>query len=194
MTTGRPIEFDKEKVLRSVTAQFWSHGYEATSLHDILKVTGLSKSSLYQSFGGKHELFLMCLDGFIAELKEQLLTDLNNASTAMEFIESVLTAGAEEARKGTPKGCLIMNTAVEFAQNDPKISNHVARGIEGIKSVFLIALKRAQREGAVSPSSNIEQLASFLVSSTSGIKSMVKGGAPEKMAKDIVKVTMQAIR
>ena len=136
----------------------------------------------------------MCLDGFIAELKEQLLTDLNNASTAMEFIESVLTAGAEEARKGTPKGCLIMNTAVEFAQNDPKISNHVARGIEGIKSVFLIALKRAQREGAVSPSSNIEQLASFLVSSTSGIKSMVKGGAPEKMAKDIVKVTLQAIR
>lgn len=181
--------------MRSVTAQFWSHGYEATSLHDILKVTGLSKSSLYQSFGGKHELFLMCLDGFITELKEQLLTNLNNSPSAMNFIEGVLTAGAEEARKGTPpKGCLIMNTAVEFAQNDPKISDHVRRGIEGIKSVFLIALKRAQREGAVSTSSNVEQLASFLVSSTSGIKSMVKGGASEKMAKDIVKVTMQAIR
>ena len=33
---------------------FWAKGYEATSMADLCKCTGLHKGSLYQAFGDKH--------------------------------------------------------------------------------------------------------------------------------------------
>ena len=33
---------------------FWAKGFEATSMADLCKCTGLHKGSLYQSFGDKH--------------------------------------------------------------------------------------------------------------------------------------------
>jgi len=37
---------------------FWPKGYEATSLADLLAATGLSKSSLYATFGDRRRHFL----------------------------------------------------------------------------------------------------------------------------------------
>ena len=57
MTTGRPRQFNEEQALEAAMEQFWAVGYEATSLQDLLRVMKLSKSSLYQTFGSKHDLF-----------------------------------------------------------------------------------------------------------------------------------------
>jgi AcrR family transcriptional regulator len=57
MNRGRPRIFDPDLVLENAMQLFWSKGYEATSLQDLLATTGLSKSSLYESFGNKQRLF-----------------------------------------------------------------------------------------------------------------------------------------
>ena len=64
---GRPQEFDTADALRSAMHVFWSKGYEGTSLADILQATGLSKSSLYATFGDKRALFETSLDHFVAQ-------------------------------------------------------------------------------------------------------------------------------
>ena len=55
---GRPREFDEATVLVAAMEAFWRHGYEATSLADLCRYTGLNKGSLYQAFGDKHQLFM----------------------------------------------------------------------------------------------------------------------------------------
>jgi len=55
---ARPREFDRNLVLEKAMQVFWSQGYEATSLTDLARSMGLSKSSLYDTFGSKHDLFL----------------------------------------------------------------------------------------------------------------------------------------
>ena len=52
------VGLSRDEVLEKVMLVFWEKGYNDTSLEDLLSVTGLSKSSLYQAFGNKHELFL----------------------------------------------------------------------------------------------------------------------------------------
>ena len=63
---GRPRSFDLEAAVECAMNVFWSRGYHATALPDLLRATKLSRGSLYAAFGGKHALFLRALDRYIA--------------------------------------------------------------------------------------------------------------------------------
>jgi TetR/AcrR family transcriptional repressor of nem operon len=63
---ARPRQFDEERVLRAVRDQFWDAGYAATSLEDLMRVSGLGKGSPYAAFGDKHQLFLRALRSYTA--------------------------------------------------------------------------------------------------------------------------------
>lgn len=194
MASGRPQEFDSNKVILAAMDTFWSNGFDGTSMQQLLKSTGLSKSSLYQSFGGKQELYIKCLEEYTLAMKDKLLTQLSLSKSGVSFIKEVLLSAAEEA-KGTsiPKGCLIMNTATEFAQSNAAVSRTVNKGIDAFRVVFLTALKKARTANEIDADADLEQLSSYIVSSMSGIKSMVKGGADEKAVRSIVEVVMRSI-
>lgn len=195
MPSGRPQEFNDDDVIASAMNTFWANGFDGTSMQQLLQSTGLSKSSLYQSFGGKRELFMRCLEQYTVAMKDKLLTQLSTSRSGIEFIRSVLLSAADETRgKALPKGCLIMNTATEFAQGDAAIAKVVTKGIESFRLVFLTALKKAQDNHELAEDSDVRQLASYVVSSMSGIKSMVKGGADEAAIRAIVDIVMRSIQ
>src|SRR3954470_24554161 len=55
-------QFNKEKVLEVASTIFHQKGYNGTSIDEILKATGLRRSSLYDSFKDKHTLYLQSLE------------------------------------------------------------------------------------------------------------------------------------
>ncbi|MBX7230966.1 MAG: TetR/AcrR family transcriptional regulator [Bdellovibrionales bacterium] len=194
MASGRPQEFDSNKVIWAAMDTFWSNGFDGTSMQQLLKSTGLSKSSLYQTFGGKQELFIRCLEEYTLAMKEKLLTQLSLSKSGIGFIREVLLSAAEEAKASSiPKGCLIMNTATEFAQSNAAVSRAVNKGIEAFRTVFLTALKKARSAKEIDADADLDQLSSYVVSSMSGIKSMVKGGVDEKAVRSIVDIVMRSL-
>ncbi len=62
---ARPREFDIDIALDRAMEAFWEKGYEATSLDDLCEVTGLSRSSLYATFGSKRKLLLRSVDRYV---------------------------------------------------------------------------------------------------------------------------------
>ena len=58
---ARPREFNESEPLGDAMQLFWQCGYENASLSEITRATGLSISSLYDTFGSKHELLLSSL-------------------------------------------------------------------------------------------------------------------------------------
>ncbi len=195
MAHGRPLEYDPDKALDAAMHVFWLHGYEATSLQDLLTAMGLSKSSLYQGFGGKKDLFLRCVNRYCEELSAKLGVLLVKAGSGLAFIEEVLMNSASEARRtDIRRGCMLMNTASEFAQKDPEIAARVATGFEGLRCLLAAAILRGQREGDITPDEDAETLASFLISSLGGIKTVVKGGADEKRTNEIVRIILRALK
>ncbi|HEY4745232.1 MAG TPA: TetR/AcrR family transcriptional regulator, partial [Desulfuromonadaceae bacterium] len=99
MTYGRPLAYDPDRALDAAMQLFWLHGYEATSLQDLLQAMGLSKSSLYQGFGGKKELFLRCVNRYCEEMATKLQALLDEAGSGLAFIETVLLNSASEAQR-----------------------------------------------------------------------------------------------
>ena len=173
---------------------FWRKGYEATSLQDLLQVTGLSKSSLYQTFVNKHTLFERTMEHYrrkmIGEMREMLM----NAESGKVFLEQVLYSIANETRgKDARRGCMVMNTASEFAQSDPHVARLVRQATKAFTEVFETAIIRAQEEGDIAPQLDAKVLAKYFVSSISGLKTMVKAGATSGEIEAIVEVVLQPI-
>src|SRR5271166_3984741 len=62
---ARPREFDEEAVLDAAVQCFWAHGYEATSVRDLIEKTGITGASLYNAFGDKRALYQKALDHYV---------------------------------------------------------------------------------------------------------------------------------
>lgn len=68
---GRNRGFDEDAVVAAAAVAFSEGGYEATSIDDLVRCTGLHRGSLYQAFGSKRGLFLLALRRASTELAEE---------------------------------------------------------------------------------------------------------------------------
>lgn len=193
--TGRPLQFNPDTALNAAVDLFWEKGYSASSLQDILQATRLSKSSLYQTFGNKHKLFEMSVNQYKQNTLSDLQQMLEQSSSGFEFISQLFFNVTKEIRgKNAQRGCLIMNTASEFSQSDPVIAKLVKQAKAAFTDMFEQAIKQAQVEKDIPADKDPKVLAAYLVSSLSGLKTVVKAGADSKEVNSIIEVALSALK
>ncbi len=174
---------------------FWVRGYAACSLSDLLAATGLSKSSLYNHFGGKRELFKQCLSGYRRQSVERMSQRLGSALSAGEFLATILNSVACDPNSGvSPRGCFVMNTATEFGQTDNEIAQLVEQSLAHFRQVFLEAILRGQASGEFSGDRSAEDMATYMLSSMAGLRTMVKGGIDEASVRRTVDLILTALK
>src|SRR5258706_14321862 len=112
---GRPRSFDVEAAVERAMGVFWSRGYHATALPDLLRATELSRGSLYAAFGDKHGLFLSALDRYIDDALTRLDIELDPRKSALAGVRTCL-AGYVDRTSGIAgkRGCLVVATAMEL--------------------------------------------------------------------------------
>ena len=192
---GRPREFDVKAARDAAMQLFWTQGYEATSLNDLLSAMNLSKSSFYQTFESKHVLFEQCLARYEEILICTMREGLATAPNSLAFIHGVLTDISNETRDPQGRrGCLMMNTAAEFAQSDPGIARCVKAGIEASQKIFAEAVATAQVDGDIHSKASPQALADYLVTTVIGLKTQVKAGASSKRIKSIAELSVVALQ
>jgi AcrR family transcriptional regulator len=62
----------RKELIAAARRLFVEHGYEATSVQDVLEETGVSRGALYHHFAGKEELFTAVLEQAEAEVIERV--------------------------------------------------------------------------------------------------------------------------
>ncbi len=195
MAIGRPIQFDSDVALENAMQAFWTRGYDACSMQNLLSATGLSKSSLYNQFGSKRRLFHLCLLRYQGQSVNRMLSTLNSSPSASQFIENALKAVALEAdSNSSPRGCLIMNTASEFGQMDRDIAMLVDTSLNKFKQVFLQAIKQGQANGEFTTRLPAESMATYIVTCRGGLRTMVKGGMNQESLHKTVEIILKALR
>ncbi|MEQ8196119.1 MAG: TetR/AcrR family transcriptional regulator [Rhodospirillales bacterium] len=168
---SRPKEFDPETALDKAMQVFWLNGYEATSLGDLIDTMGISKSSFYDTFGSKREIFLSSLDRYAATTLAGIVETLESDMPGRDAIARIFRNAAERfVRNEDPQGCFISNATAEMTAHCPQTRIKVNKLFHRIEDAFEKAVERGQREGAISRRHDPRALARFLVTSLNGLQ------------------------
>jgi TetR/AcrR family transcriptional repressor of nem operon len=191
---GRPQEFDTAEALRRAMHVFWSKGYQATSLADILNATGLSKSSLYATFGDKRALFLAAFEAYRMERMEHLHRILNDGWPARQSIERFFREGVAHGVDPTQShGCMTANEAVELAPHDVDVQRLVAEDFQAVEDAFTQAIARGQADGSITSRDDPRKLGRFLTVSLQGLQVMARAQSDRERLDDTVTVMMAVL-
>jgi TetR/AcrR family transcriptional repressor of nem operon len=191
---ARPREFDERSALQRAMHVFWRKGYEATSLAELLKATGLSKSSLYQTFTDKRSLFLSALETYRQDRIAYLREKLNDGRPAREslaaFFRDMLEHAADKER---PYGCMSCNEAVELGPEDAQVRKLIAADFQAVEDLFADAIQRGQRDGSIRNPENSRVLARFLTVNLQGLQVMARARIDTSRVTDNVKVMLSTL-
>ena len=145
---ARPQVFNQQWVISKAIECFWIKGYSATSLADLLKAMNISRSTFYNNFGDKKQLFELCLQAYSQQVQHILaMTLLNEAlskkvsafAVIKQFLTIVLIAPDKEL---SARGCLLVNTIAETAKADEGLNRLSAALLQPLKLGFIHQLKR----------------------------------------------------
>ncbi|HEY3512284.1 TetR/AcrR family transcriptional regulator [Kribbella sp. NPDC051137] len=170
---ARPRAFDEKQVLNAVREQFWDAGYAATSLEDLMRVSGLGKGSLYAAFGDKHQLFLRALRSYTEDIHDSLRGTLAEAPRAVDALRKLLEAPVHERAR---RGCLMANSTCELGNADAEVLAHAHRTYETTTEVIGDCVARAQREGDLPAGVDPMALARAILAAQQGIVFMGRTG------------------
>ena len=117
MNAGRPRDFDEETVLDSVMNSFWRNGFDQATFEQLVADSGLSRSSLYNAFGGKEALFEKAIERYIEkqfrQFQEKLSDEQQGGEVLARFVEHFRQPF--DARR---KDCLLRKTVLHNAANE----------------------------------------------------------------------------
>src|SRR5262245_2658084 len=191
----KEVSFDEKKALQNATNLFWFKGYNGTSMDDLTKATGLSRSSIYNSFGDKQSLFIQCLSFYKNDLLDKVMEVLVKQNSPLKKIETVFKLSIDGLLSDKDrKGCLIVNTTTELANIEGEILSFMKKFSEQIEGLFQTWIKEGQESGEISKTFSPVALARHLFNSYQGIKVIAQTTNDRKTLDDILKVTLSVLR
>ncbi|MBY8865565.1 TetR/AcrR family transcriptional regulator [Streptomyces sennicomposti] len=195
---ARPRTFDEERALDAAMRTFWEKGYEATSTQDLCDATGLGRSSIYNTFKSKHDLFERALARYIDSMTSTQLAVLEERRlTAAERIRTLLAMvvdGETEHRAGGRSlGCLTVNTTVELAARDSRAAGMLERDTARRLAALRAVLEEGRRDGSITSRRDAGALARFVNAAIGGMRISSQGGADRSALESIADVTLDAL-
>ncbi|MGO2053522.1 TetR/AcrR family transcriptional regulator [Arthrobacter sp. MYb211] len=149
---ARTLAFDRAEVIENARSVFWSKGFEATSVPELEAATGLSRSSIYNSFGSKRGLFDAAVVSYLEEIVRPrllpLLADQVPASALTDYLQGLAAVFARPESLPAAHGCLLINTASAPLAQDSKISRIIGEYRAELQAAILRGVASALPEAS----------------------------------------------
>ena len=188
----KSVLFDREEVIERVTQLFWQKGYNGTSMQDLVDITGLNRSSIYNSFGDKFSLFEESLRHYQKKQQELMQAHFSSGQSPKTSIISFFEGMRDEViQSKSEKGCFITNCTVELGNSESKVHDFLSENQESMVNMFTTLIKKAQEIGEIDPSKDARQVALYLFSNLHGLR-LISILNPE--TSDIEGVTHQILK
>lgn len=191
---ARTKVFNEKEVLNKAMELFWNKGYNGTSAQDLVDYLGLSRSSLYDTFGDKHSLFIKALEMYRYENEEFLKQKMSAGSVKQAFKDILEMAVRQSLEESFKIGCFMVNSTIDLAPHDEEVAKMVNSNRVSVEAIFSNAIKRAQKEGEISSAKDAGALASFIFNAYSGIRVGARSGSIGlKEYNNIVKIVLETL-
>ncbi|CAM1362928.1 TetR/AcrR family transcriptional regulator [Tenacibaculum xiamenense] len=180
--------FDKEQVINQAREVFHSKSYNATSMQDLVDATGLNRSSIYNSFGSKHELYLECLKSYQSDSKCRIENIIDKDNCSLKILENIFSMNMNNS-----KGCLINNCTSEMANQDDTIKAFLTSNQKGMTGLFEKIVQSGQEQGAINKNKSAREYALYLLATFQGLSMANILENDRKEIESIIKTTLSVL-
>lgn len=164
---ARNVEFSEEQAIDKAMEVFWTNGYTATSMRDLTDAMRINSSSLYNTIGDKHTLFIRCLEKYTEQRQQRFLELTQGQASPLEKLKhliKVVTLSIDQ----TPAACMAIKASFEMAERDPQIHSILKTDAEFSYNQVRGLLERAIAEGQLHNELDMEATAHYIVNSFTG--------------------------
>jgi len=190
----RSKTYQDDVVLERAMNVFWVHGYEGTSVRLLEKEMRINQFSIYSSFNDKRNLFIKSLQQYREYVAQNVYQDLLKETAGFSELKNFLqNAIQRKNKKDAPIGCLVVNTAAEFGENDEEIAREINHYYDFIRDMLKRVLQNAIVKKEIPVDTKVEKQANFFLGVMQSIsitsKTMVKS-----QLKDFISVALSQIK
>ena len=180
----RPREFDTQTAVDQALCVFRKQGYKGSSLLDLIRAMGISKSSFYETFGSKYELFLTTLVRFHETGAIYQLIDPNIDIPAKTIITGIFRQLIDNVIEGKG-GCMFGNCAIEFSNTDQEVTARIANGIKQLEQMFYQILMCEPKNGKIPEKHKLRATARLLTATFYGLQTMANANLDQEILNEI---------
>ncbi|MGF7146697.1 AcrR family transcriptional regulator [Sphingomonas zeicaulis] len=182
---GRPRQFDRDAALVAAMRIFWRHGYAGASIGTLLEAMGISRATLYASFGDKEDLFRKVMDLYERE-KTAYMLDALEQPTARGVARHLLDGTiALQTNTADPKGSMGIVHSLSHAPGDEAIREFVMQRGQYWRDALIARYEQAARDGDFPASIAPRDLALTLKATTDGLLVAAATGVDEAQLRGI---------
>ncbi|MFG2138933.1 TetR/AcrR family transcriptional regulator [Streptomyces sp. NPDC048650] len=188
--------FNPDVVLDDAVRVFWRQGMPATGIQALVTATGVSRSSLYATFGNKDGLYAAALDRYIAQHSTPAFAALAADPTGLTAIETFF-AGLIDVRCAGPVagwGCLVTNAHAGPESTDPDIRELLDAHHRSLEAALRSALDSAAGLGQLHPSVARDSAAAVLATLAYGVNLRSRAGAAADTLREAVAGALAPLR
>ncbi len=184
--------FNEDEVLTKAKHIFWHKGFEATSMQDLTTSLDLSRSSIYDTFKDKHNLFLRCLEQYMIENAFSITDDISSITSAKEFIQDIFDKILDDNQKEA-KGCFMVNVRVEFGTANKDVNDILTKNdahfIQKLESI----IAHGKSIGEFNSKKTNHQLANFIFSTIVSSQVLLKNKSNRESVITNIQIAMELL-
>ncbi|MGW2640132.1 TetR/AcrR family transcriptional regulator [Streptomyces sp. NPDC001348] len=187
--------FDPDAALDTVVRLFWQRGVASTGVQDVVTATGLNRSSLYATFGGKQDLYLAALRRYVETHSRpafrRLAGDDRGLPAVAEFFDGLI-----EVRCSGPYarwGCMVVNAHAGAESGDAAVRRVLEQHHHQLRDAVLAALRAAREQGQLDPGTDLATAAELLTLLAYGVNARSRAGADARALRGTVSAALASL-
>jgi len=191
---SRQKEFNRDEALHKAMEVFWTRGYEAASIQDLVRHMGINRQSIYDTFGDKHALFLQALDRYQDIQSRKVFAVLERPGPVKKNLRRLFEEAVDRALSGEGRrGCFVGNSMSELAGRCKQTATRTCSCVAMAEQMFRRTLDRGKQQGELPRVRDTRAVARFLYSNLQGLLLLAKATRDRKLLTDVVKVTLSVL-
>ncbi|WP_210578566.1 TetR/AcrR family transcriptional regulator [Streptomyces sp. GESEQ-4] len=189
---GRPRSFDETAVLDAAAAEFRVHGFADTSTEQLCEAAGVRRSSLYNAFTSKDELFVRALERYVTVFRErraQVLADdqLSGAERLRVLMEDVIEEERAAREQGHAAGCMVVQSmmAPDLRERDERVARILDRDLRELLDGFEGVIRAGRLDGSIRADADAHEGALLVATVISGLRVTAQAGIECELLRQI---------